>query len=334
MNTNIPWGGGEKWHLETANLLKSSHGVSLVCYEDSVIASKFNGHKKYLNVKKLSFLNPFKVFSLYKFFKKNNIKCVFLNLPQDMKLGSIAARLAGVEKIIYRRGMPHPIRASFFNKFFLKNFVTDIIANSEFVKKTVYQNIPELKEKTYVIFNVEKKDFSKKEYPKNLVIGSLGRLTAQKGYEHLIEVVKILKNSGVDFKVVIGGVGKEKRNIKEMISTYELEDYFEFLGLVDTKDFFQKISVLAFTSKFEGLSNVLVESLVYDTPCVAFDTTSNGEVIDQLIPAFNHEKFADKILKIHEDQALRADISKRSKVVLEEKFNYNTEIQKIRDLIQ
>ena len=66
-----------------------------------------------------------------------------MNLPQDVKTFSRIASLSKVKNIIYRRGMDHPIKANFINKWIYPKYVTAFIANSQKVKESIYKYISE-----------------------------------------------------------------------------------------------------------------------------------------------------------------------------------------------
>ena len=192
INTNKAWGGGEKWHFEAALYLKSQgFNISVITAKDSELLKrlKTKNIKTYpFKISKLSFLNIFKIIKIKNFFKKNQFDSLILNLPQDAKCFGIAGKLAHINKIIYRRGMDHPLKSTFINKIVYKNFITDFIANSREVKKSIYKNIPELKNKIHLIYN----SVSLLEVPppkrrsKKLILGNLGRLVEQKGQENVL----------------------------------------------------------------------------------------------------------------------------------------------------
>jgi len=125
-NSNKAWGGGEKWHFSTAlELKRRGYNTILVTNLRSELRNK--GVNERLNVYSfqignLSFLNPLKLLVLFFFFKSKKIDTVIMNLPADLKTAGIAAKLAGVKNIMYRRGMPHPLRSTGLNRFCFKKF--------------------------------------------------------------------------------------------------------------------------------------------------------------------------------------------------------------------
>ena len=140
---------------------------------------------------------------------------------------------------------------------------------------------------------------------------SVGRLTYQKGFDYLIEVAKILNENKVVFKWFILGEGEDRKKLEGKIKNYDLEDKVVLLGKVKDVDKFYRISDLfVMTSRFEGLSLVLLEAKAYHLPIISFDCNCGpSEVIvdgedGYLIEPFNVEKMAFKLKDILTDNNL------------------------------
>jgi glycosyltransferase involved in cell wall biosynthesis len=292
-NSNKAWGGGEKWHFTTAvEFKKRGYRTFLATNEKSELANRAekDGVEFFrFFVGNLSFLNVFKVLSLMMFFRREKVDAVILNLPSDLKLAGIAAKLAGVKKIIYRRGMPHPLRGTMLNRFLFLKVLTNVVVNSKEIGRTLEQG-NELwfpKNKLVLIYNGvdSSKPFDRtvKLYQKvgdELVIGNAGRLTDQKGQKYLIEAAEMMKKDGVNFKILIAGEGELKEALQKMIDEKGLQDQVKLIGHVtDMAAFMNSLDVFAFPSLFEGSANTLIEALYYEKPIVAWDVSSNGEIV-------------------------------------------------------
>ncbi|MFP4017204.1 MAG: glycosyltransferase, partial [Halanaerobiales bacterium] len=166
LNSYPEWGGGEKWTYEVAEELNNHNEYNVIV--GSIKTSKLYQKADKIGIKtkvvpvtsSLSVLNLYKLFSFVKYLKQEKIDVLILNLSQDLKFGAIAAKLAGVEKIIYRRGSAIPIKDRFYTRFLLDSCVTDIIANSISTKETILQNTKEWldESKIQIIYNGIKMD--------------------------------------------------------------------------------------------------------------------------------------------------------------------------------
>lgn len=347
INTNKAWGGGEKWHYEMSLILKQlGHNITVITNTESELAKKLsaiNIKTEPFNIGKLSFLSPLTYKKIKTYFLSNKFDAIIMNLPSDVKAFSRPAKKSGIKKIIYRRGMNHPIKPSLLNKFIYKRFVTDIIANSEDVKKSISKFIPELEDKTTVIFNGIKIDNILEASPKlsneKILIGNLGRLVEQKGQKDLIILGKKLKETNTPFHIYIAGDGPLKETLQNEINEYDLSDSITLLGMVPAKELFKKIDLFLFTSRFEGLSNALLEALQFRKPIICYDTASNSEIVFDydngfLIKALDIEGIKNKVIELHSNTELYKKMQENSKLTLLTKFDQDKMIQKLEELIK
>ena len=76
-NSTVFWGGGEKLHLEYALKFKSkNYNVIVFAAAGSPLNQKLtesNLQTEGFRIKNLTFLNPYKIFKLYSFFKNNKL---------------------------------------------------------------------------------------------------------------------------------------------------------------------------------------------------------------------------------------------------------------------
>jgi glycosyltransferase involved in cell wall biosynthesis len=308
-NSTKEWGGGEKWHFDMATKMYSDNiNIFVVTNKKSVLFEKLKSSNINLfavKISNLSFLNPFKVLKIIKFLKKNKIISIIINLSADLKIAGIASKIAKVPNIIYRRGSAIPIKNTLFNRFLFKKIVTEIIANTEATKKTINQNYNFFPvKKIKVIYNgidIQKYESNQKIITNEIKIGNLGRLVKQKAQFYLIHLAKILKDRKINFKIIIGGKGKLEEELKTLSKNFGVENEIYFEGFIEnTNLFMQKIDVFVLTSIWEGFGYVLVEAMACQKPTIAFDLSSNPEIIEDnktgfLIEFDKVEKMADKI---------------------------------------
>jgi len=344
-NSNSAWGGGEKWHLNASiEFKRRGYNTFLVTNLRSELFKK--AYELKLDVfsfyiHNLSFLNPFKILSLISLFKSQKVETIILNLPSDLKVAGIAAKLAGIKNIIYRRGMPHPLRNTLLNRFLFQKVLTHVLVNSiEIGNKLQSGNeawFPT--KKLTLVYNGIDSDFvpktSTKIYEKKnseLVLGNAGRLTSQKGQKYLIELGILLKEENIPFKILIAGEGELKEELKNSILLNDLEENIILLGHVsDMPSFFSSLDQFIFTSLFEGSANTLIETLQYRVPCIAFNLSSNPEIIIHektgiLINPFEIEELKNQVLRLNNDPLFTQELVQNAHQLLQEKFDYKQNI--------
>jgi glycosyltransferase involved in cell wall biosynthesis len=353
-NSLISWGGGEKWHYDISTRLGASgYPVVVISGKNSELYNRLKQTRvptRQISISNLSFLNPVKILELRKILKREKVKTLILNLSTDLKAAGLAARLAGVENIIYRRGSAIPIRNTILNRLIFKYLVTDIIANSEETKRTILLNNPKLfdENKIRIIYNgidleEHQKAKSKLLYQRTdgeIILGNAGRLTEEKGHIYLLELARILKEKKIKFKMLIAGTGKLRYRLHKIVRSYKIEKEVKFLGFVkNIKSFNQSIDIFLLTSLWEGFGYVIVEAMAEEKPVIAFDIRSSAEIIDQgqtgfLVEKGNVEDLAEKVDILAKNEKLRKTMGKNGRRKVEKVFTLNKALKKVEEFLE
>ena len=185
----------------------------------------------------------------------------------------------------------------------LKKYYDDKIGNTKCVYiPNVIENIP---------------DYFKHTNTKNKLI-SIGRLSYEKGYGDLIEIVQLIKVKIPNIKLDIYGDGEEKKSLFDKIKREKLENNILLCGFVPNNEIFKKMKdydIYVMSSITESFGIVLMEAMSNSLPCVAFDSAdgacgllknNNGILIG------NRDKklMADKIIEMLNNLEERNKISK------------------------
>ena len=354
-NSNKAWGGGEKWNHHFSLLLRDQgYNVFVVTNHKSELKARLENepgitlHSEPIG--NLSFLNPVLMGRLKSFFKANNIQTLITALPSDLKSGGIAAKRAGVNRVIYRRGIAVPVKNSLLNRYIFKNAVDRLIVNSLETKRTVLANNADLihKSKIRQIYNgfdvaeFDKQDFSPLYTPENgeVVIGNAARLTAQKGQKHLIECAKTLKEKGLNFKILIAGKGEIEQELKDYATELDVNDRVSFLGFIkDMKSFHASQDIFCLPSLWEGFGYALVEAMTLEKPVVGFNISSNPEVVSDgktgiLVPVEDTKKLAAALEKMIVDIELRKKMGAAGRQRVLDNFNTPLVLKKLINVIE
>lgn len=338
-NSNQAWGGGEKWHFTTAKEFeKRGYKTILATNSNSELYKKAVQEKLNVygfRVHNLSFLNPIKIMTMVAFLKAKKVDTIILNLPQDLKLAGVAAKIAGVKKIIYRRGMPHPLRNTALNRYLFSEVLTNVVVNSEEIGRSLVIGNESWfpKEKLVLVYNgvdtskeINKTEKMYERQGDEIVIGNAGRLTEQKGQKYLIEMTKLLVADGMNVKVLIVGEGELKDSLQKQINEAGLQERIKLLGHTNNIGaFFNSLDVFVFPSLYEGSANTLIEALQYGVPTVAWDVSSNPEVIEHGLEGILVKSINPLDLKIEVDYMIKnlkdLKYSKNGIIKVREKFD-------------
>ncbi len=103
---------------------------------------------------------------------------------------------------------------------------------------------------------------------------AVGRLTEQKGFAFLIDVIaEIIKEKPV--KLIILGEGNLRETLQTKIKDQNLEDYIHMPGFVDNPiAYVEKSDIYVLSSHWEGLCNSLVQALSLGKKIVSTDCPS------------------------------------------------------------
>ena len=104
---------------------------------------------------------------------------------------------------------------------------------------------------------------------KPYVIGHVGRFSKVKNHKFMVDILIILKNMNVNYKMIFVGDGPLLDEIKSLVEVNELENYVCFTGLrADIPQVMNTFDVYLFPSQFEGLPVSLLEAQLNAIPCL------------------------------------------------------------------
>lgn len=112
------------------------------------------------------------------------------------------------------------------------------------------------------------------------LIGALGRLHVNKGFDILLEAAAILKANGQDFRLKIAGDGPEKAALQSRVETLGLGEQVELCGWVDAPaDYLSGLDLFILPSRVEPFGLVVTEAMAAGVPVVSSDIDGPRDIL-------------------------------------------------------
>jgi glycosyltransferase involved in cell wall biosynthesis len=352
-NSHESWGGGEQWHYDIMSaMIRRQQKVIYISARKSPLSRKLislhvTGY--HMMVNNLSFLNPFKILKITRIFRQEKVGVLVTNLSCDMKVASLAGRLAGVPNIIYLRGTAIPVRDSLLNRYLFRKVLSHVVANSEETKRTILARNPDLLpgSKIRVIYNgVYLPRYHTDIEPLykaregEILLGSAGRLSEKKGHLFLLEMMKELQADQTSYRLLIAGEGGMLRTLERKAKKLGVRDQVEFLRFVeDMPAFFSSIDIFLLPSRFEGFGYVLAEAMACRKPVVVFDFKSSPEIVEDGVTGYitrsdRVDEMTRRVRELAGDRKLREEIGAHGRARVEALFSFEKNFDSVAELLR
>lgn len=115
----------------------------------------------------------------------------------------------------------------------------------------------------------------------NLIVGSIGRLVPEKGYERLLRAAKTVVQHRPDVRFVIVGEGQERPTLEALREQLGLQDHVCLLGQRnDVPELLKAFDLFVMSSVSEGLPMVILEAMAAGKAVVSTGVGAIPEVLE------------------------------------------------------
>jgi glycosyltransferase involved in cell wall biosynthesis len=154
-----------------------------------------------------------------------------------------------------------------------------------------------------------------------LVVGGVGRLTGQKGFDLLVEATRRLVGEGWRVEVRLAGAGRERQRLAAAAAGLPVR----LVGFTDdVPGFLAGLDVFCLPSRAEGLPLALLEAMMAGLPCLA---TAVGEVpaaagaAALVVPPGDVDALTRGLRRLLGDPRLRAGLAARARALAVRDFD-------------
>jgi glycosyltransferase involved in cell wall biosynthesis len=151
-----------------------------------------------------------------------------------------------------------------------------------------------------------------------VVIGSVGRLTTQKGYRYLIEAAPRIFARPGDVRILLVGDGELRHELESQARALGVADRVMFIGpRSDVPEIYRVMDLFILPSLWEGLPTVVLESIAHRVPVIATDIPGTRDLIRDgyngwLAPPADAEALAERVLDALALPAIWSAVSARA----------------------
>lgn len=167
-----------------------------------------------------------------------------------------------------------------------------------------------------------------------------GRLTAQKNFPRLLRIFAEVAKTRQDVDLIIIGKGADEAALKQLAHRLGIAKRTHFPGFqTNPYAWFARATAFCLTSDWEGLPQVIAESMVIGTPVISHACPSGPDEMIQngttglLLPFADEAAFAKAITRLLDDAKLRTKLGKNAKTWATQTYSLETYLQKTTALI-
>jgi glycosyltransferase involved in cell wall biosynthesis len=146
--------------------------------------------------------------------------------------------------------------------------------------------------------------------PEGRLLGSIGRLAPQKDYPTLLRAFAQVARRVADVRLVLVGDGPERMRLEALTRDLGLADRVVFYGTTtEAAPIYRALEAFALTSRWEGLSNVVLEAMASGVPVVTTRVEGTMRVLTDgedglVVEVGDADGVADRLLRVIENPDL------------------------------
>lgn len=170
------------------------------------------------------------------------------------------------------------------------------------------------------------------------VVGSVGRLSPEKGHRFLVEAIADLVGQGCSLRAVVCGDGPERQELESLIRRLGVGEQVALVGIrADVEAVLSAFDAFVLPSLTEGIPVALLEAAAAGRACVASAVGGVPEVLSDgdtglLVPAADSARMAAAIKGLHDDPALAQRLGEAARARVSREFSRQVQVSRYREV--
>lgn len=172
----------------------------------------------------------------------------------------------------------------------------------------------------------------------DLLVGGVGRLEPEKGFDVLIRSVRRLAELKLPARLVIVGEGHERSRLTTLATSLGIADRVHLVGWQsDVRRYFEAMDVFALSSLREGLPNVLLEAMALEVPAVATRIAGIPKLIadkmnGRLVEPNDLDSLTQALTDLLRCDVLRANQRIAARRTILDRFSFAARIERVKNV--
>lgn len=289
-NGALVYGGGEKWTvLLVRGLQERGHRVRLYCQSEAMVEKAraegvdaglgpLGGHLMFPHALRFGLqLRDFEPDALV------------LSTFRKVWLGAMAARIAGVPRVVSRIGLDTDLPARHWTyRFVYRRWVDAVLVNADGIRREIVRGLRGYDPTRVITVHDgirlrETGPLSREDARRELglpadahVVGSVTRLSAQKRIDRMLDAVARVPEA----HLVLAGTGELEDELRDRAASLGIDDRVHFLGYRgDVERVLAALDVFALTSQREGMANAMLEAMAVGLPVLSTPVSGAAEAL-------------------------------------------------------
>lgn len=159
------------------------------------------------------------------------------------------------------------------------------------------------------------------------IIGSIGRIIYEKGYQYLIEALPTILALNPTVYVVVVGDGPDLNALERLAESKGVADRVKFVGhQADVYPWLALFDLFVLAAPWEPFGLVIIEAMKFAIPVIAVNSAGPAEIISHrrdgiLVPPEDPVTLGQAIIEMSQNSELARKIGERGFVIATERFS-------------
>jgi glycosyltransferase involved in cell wall biosynthesis len=192
--------------------------------------------------------------------------------------------------------------------------------------------VPSGKPVTVIPYGVDLEQFHPQphETRSDVTIGSVGRLSPEKGLKYLLQAFAQIGTAQPRVRLILAGDGPERQRLERLATRLQLDDRVDFLGDLPHEQVPQvlaRLDIFAMPSTYEGFGVAAIEAAAMEVPVVASNVYGIPDVVDDgvtglLVPPKDVSALAQALRSLITDEERRRRMGRAARAFVAERYSW------------